>query len=1436
VPSVTPKSKPRGSKTTPTISRPWPEGAPRGRFLVGKNVSIFWPADETFFSGRVISYDKFSGIYGVEYDDGDMEAVDLNREEWKFDGPSSTTPAKAPTAASHHTPPSSSAGPSSQTAEADTAKTQPPVSRTDSQTLKASKRPRDVSSVSKPKRKKLVSKAVNSDSESEFEEPGSAPESESESDGEGFVPEQEALAEKGDAVFDDEDGVMFDDVLPAAKPSKKSKPLSSSSSSPPAAAAAVVVGGGGSGGKKKAKSPRASMDVGAMARGAAESMAISSIGGGVPTGCLTIEAPRGGWQVMSASLKEGAGKTPAPASAPPAGEKAAMKATVYRFGEHAHNHMDFLRDRRDASGKRPGDDGFDPTTLWMPASHLKDCTPGQQQWWELKAKNMDAILCFKMGKFYEAYHMDADVIVRELDCIYMKGYEAHAGFPEIAYGRMSEALVQKGYKVARVEQTETPEMLEERKRNTPKGQPKPKCVEREICGIKSRGTRRFHAIDHVVVMGDDGSEAARSAMLAAQQVARSGTPGYLLSVCEEFEGGTLDAENVTVGVALVDTATCEVFIGQFSDDASRSTLRTLMNRLNPAELLLPLGQTADHRVLISDSSLRFLRYDGSACVVSPLVARSWPQGSDLLGRLERTRYFPTLPRVLETAQEQGQLASLSALGALVVHLKRCLLDYEVLRIATFGTYDPTVGLEVPSRFQVQPLSSSKAASAESSSRVLEVARSLEPVGGRLLLDATSLVNLEVVGNSVDGGAKGSLLQAVGRCVSPNGKRLFSHWICAPLLDVPAINDRLDAVEALMPKGALGSQAAEAREFLKKMADLSRIASRIATWGSKEVSAGHPASRAVMYESQVYAKRQVVDLITALEGLQTASSIRSLFHKSLKEEVEHNPVEGEEELVPASLIPAVECSLLQRCVGSGFPYVRHWVEHLASSFDRSDAKKSGKIIPRPGSHPAYDDALAAVAAVKEELEEYLVAQKRLLGCSSLEYWGNGGGASNAGSVNDKRYQIQVPDRVASSPSFPSHYELKSQRKGGKDGGVRRYHTPELSEMLERLSQAEQAVQDALSDSTRAIFERFSQHQHEIEAVARCTAVLDCLIGMAIWSSEGDGSGPMCRPSVVARADGESSFLSIKAGRHPCVTRLLAERDAGVYVPNDVHLGVDRRSSSSSSSSGLRGEHACVLITGPNMGGKSTYLRQAAVGVLLAQLGCYVPAESCALTPADRVFTRVGASDRILAGQSTFFVELTETSTIINCASEDSLVLLDELGRGTSTFDGNAIAWAVTRHLTRNIACRALFATHYHTLTEEFAADPRVMLGHMTCLVQSNGKDPASKDSQVTFLYRFAPGGCPKSYGMNVARLAKLPSAVIQRANKRSAEFEAALTTAILETQGEAAARAASDVGADHKALAAAVQDAVSEAGSVDALSDEQLMGLVARAMKGFSLND
>ncbi|KAA6399642.1 MAG: putative DNA mismatch repair protein Msh6 [Streblomastix strix] len=227
----------------------------------------------------------------------------------------------------------------------------------------------------------------------------------------------------------------------------------------------------------------------------------------------------------------------------------------------------------------------------------------------------------------------------------------------------------------------------------------------------------------------------------------------------------------------------------------------------------------------------------------------------------------------------------------------------------------------------------------------------------------------------------------------------------------------------------------------------------------------------------------------------------------------------------------------------------------------------------------------------------------------------------------------------------------------------------------------------------------------------------------------------------------------------------------FIPNDVQLG---------------GLHPPVLIlTGPNMGGKSVFLKMTALCCLLAQCGCFVPAQSCAFTPCDRIFVRAGAGDRILLGQSTLFVEMLETATTLHYATSMSLVILDELGRGTATHDGHAIASAVLQDLTHRVACRTLVATHHHALAVEMARNGGIQLGHMLCKTKQTNESQnditlksnlnqqvAQRPIDVVFLYRCISGVCPRSFGMNVARLAGLPLSVVDRANNLSQQMESA----------------------------------------------------------------
>ncbi len=327
----------------------------------------------------------------------------------------------------------------------------------------------------------------------------------------------------------------------------------------------------------------------------------------------------------------------------------------------------------------------------------------------------------------------------------------------------------------------------------------------------------------------------------------------------------------------------------------------------------------------------------------------------------------------------------------------------------------------------------------------------------------------------------------------------------------------------------------------------------------------------------------------------------------------------------------------------------------------------------------------------------------------------------------------------SAKIPGHYIRKQTVKNAE-----RYITPELKEYEERVLSADEKSRSLeftlfvqLRDSVAAAAAR-------LQRTARVLAELDVLASLAELARHRS----YCRPVIS-----DEPVLHVVDGRHPVLDALMAQ---GSFVPNDVHCGPE--------------DGCSLLITGPNMAGKSTFIRQVALVTLMAQVGSYVPARQATVGVADRIFARVGASDELARGQSTFMVEMTETARILNTATPRSLVILDEIGRGTSTYDGLSLAWAVVEFLHDTIGCRTLFATHYHELT--------TLAGSLANVRNYNVAVREWQD-QVVFLHKILPGAADKSYGIHVARLAGVPGGVVERAKQILAQLE----SEHLDTAGE-----------------------------------------------------
>lgn len=941
---------------------------------------------------------------------------------------------------------------------------------------------------------------------------------------------------------------------------------------------------------------------------------------------------------------------------------------------------DNIRDRNKLS---PDHSDYNPRTLYVPENFLNQQTPGLRQWWELKSRHYDTVLFFKMGKFYELFNMDAIVGVQELGLIMMKGEKAHVGFPEIAYGRYSSTLIEKGYKVARIEQTETPEMMEKRCKNMNRPTKFDRVVRREVCQVSSKGTRVYSVLD------GEASEASSS---------------YLLAIAEKAVRGTGDGSEF--GVAFIDTSIGIFHMGQFIDDRHASRLRTLIAHYPPAQILVERGRLSQKTQMVVNSAVPSNLRE----VLAP--EKEFWTASKTLGFLAEGPYFKVevgdsttewpeeLKKMMDDSDSLGRTAcpeyelAICALGAVTWYLMDCCIEEQLLTRRKFEEYNPVdiLGVSKGEKNVSAPVF----------------------ISGRhhMVLDGTTLRNLEVFENSA-GGTEGTLVDRLDHCSTPFGKRLLHNWICAPLCNPSSISSRLDAIEDLRNNPDV---VEEVVPLLKSLPDLERIIAKIHAQGLNR-SSNHPDSRAIFFEDVKYNKKRVVDFLAALNGFKTTLKILKAF-------------QGVRE--------SLHSSLLRRCMtsvekGGIFPPLEEALQFFDNAFDHDEAQKEGKIIPSPGVDTEYDEAVEKITSTKESLSDYLKEQCKHFG-AKVVYWGN----------DKKRYQLEVPEHVCRKAS--DEYELLSQKKGFK-----RYWTPTTKELLADMIAGEEHRNTALNDIARRIFHQFDEHHKKWESVLHCISVLDVVISLKQYSQEAN----TIRPNIIMPQENTQPFIEIRDGLHPCVVTTFSGDE---FIPNDLVVG----GSSEDAHSPL------VLVTGPNMGGKSTLMRQTALICILAQMGSFVPANLCQMTPIDRIFTRLGASDRIMMGESTFFVELAETSSVIQHASQHSLVLVDELGRGTATYDGTAIASAVVEALIK-LKCRTLFSTHYHSLVDDFACSKYVSLGHMACMVEGENEDDPSQET-ITFLYKFAKGACPKSYGFNAARLADLPDQVIRRGSQKARQLE------------------------------------------------------------------
>ncbi|KAF8342825.1 uncharacterized protein EI90DRAFT_2902817 [Cantharellus anzutake] len=706
--------------------------------------------------------------------------------------------------------------------------------------------------------------------------------------------------------------------------------------------------------------------------------------------------------------------------------------------------------------------------------------------------------------------------------------------------------------------------------------------------------------------------------------------GHLVSIREEEDGSR------QFGLCILDASTSEFNLCEFMDDACGTKLETVIRQLRPKEILYTKGNLS----VGTTRSLKSLL--PGTCIWSPLRRTEGLGYEDTLAALQEI--FPASPDSMDDSNGSlpdairamtDKRVPMEALGAMIWYLRTLNLDKEMLTMKNFCIYDPM------------------------------------RKGKGLVLDGQTLAHVEILRNS-EGTEEGSLLSLLGNCITPFGKRLFRIWLCMPLQDVKAINERLDAVDDIMDNPTCEDTFTS---LARGMPDLERMISRIHAGSCKPKE----------FLSVLASFRRLNAGLSELENLAKGFKSRSI----------------------SGLLRAA-------------PDLRPYLSHIEGLFKESE--EVDILVPVEGKDQEYDQIQEEIHTLENNLDGELEALRENI-CPDLAYWHSAVGAKEI-------YLVQAPSSFKGVP--------KTWNKSNSTKNFTRWIIPELVPMIRQLKEARETRKSVISDFKLRLYAAFDDERTVWLQAVKVMAELDCLFSLAKSSSS--MGQPSCRTEFV---ESDHAFLEFEELRHLSIA---LKND---FIPNDIRLGGK--------------SERIMLLTGPNMGGKSTAMRMTAMGVIMAQLGMYVPARKARLSPVDAILTRMGAYDNMFSNSSTFKVEMDECCKILREATPRSLVILDELGRGTSTYDGMAIAGAVLHQLATHTLALSCFATHYSSLTDDYKYHVNIRNMHMNTIVDED--NPV----QLIFTYKLTNGVATSSFGTHVASLAGVPSTVVDRAEVVSKDF-------------------------------------------------------------------